>query len=477
VLANELHMLRSGRGVVAWSPLATCALAAALLLALLAVFARAGERVALVAALLSVPVVVLASLASLRAGVWWSPVPYAVAALLAYPLWSWRRLEHTVALLDREIDHLAAVPPDEAEAPPDDLAGRLARLHRAGELVHEARSFLAGAIEGLPAATLVGDEAGGVLLANRRAAALFEVDDAGELRGLDLPRLLAEFAADAPPDWAAALAALRPGESGIAAEGRIAGGDHVVQAQAVELAGRRRVVVAIADVAPVKQAQRQREEALAFVSHDLRSPASSIVMLLDLERAGRLPLTQAQLLAEVKRLAGRVQALADDFVLAARAETRALARAPVAVAALLDEVVADLDAPARGAGVALVCVEVAPGDFDLDRALVRRAVVNLVGNAIQHAPAGSRVELAARRDGERLVLRVRDHGPGLAPDQLAQLAAGETGARAGRARGVGLGLLFVQRVARRHGGVLRASAADGGGACFDLVLGAGSGNP
>jgi signal transduction histidine kinase len=66
---------------------------------------------------------------------------------------------------------------------------------------------------------------------------------------------------------------------------------------------------------------------------------------------------------------------------------------------------------------------------------------------------------------------VRDHGAGLNARQLAQLARGGEGATVGDARGVGLGLLFVQRVALRHGGSLQASVpADGGGTLMTITL-------
>jgi signal transduction histidine kinase len=68
---------------------------------------------------------------------------------------------------------------------------------------------------------------------------------------------------------------------------------------------------------------------------------------------------------------------------------------------------------------------------------------------------------------------VRDRGPGLSTSQLAQLARGDEGAMVRDVRGVGLGLLFVQRVARRHGGSLHAHGpgqGEGGGAYFELHI-------
>ncbi len=475
VIANELYTLKSGDAPQPLPARTLAAGSALLLVALLVAIGRLGARGALPLALGSVPVAVAASLLALRGGLWASPVPYALGALLAYPLWSWRRLERAVAGMDAEIARLAAEPLVAAAEPPlpaaqarDAVARRLHTLQAAGEVVRRARAFLAETLAAMPTAMLVADAEAAVLLGNARAAALFEVEDAAELQGLDLLRLLAEFRTAAPCDWAGALPALSPGGEGLALEARgTGGGDFVVHVAAVELQGQRGYVVAIADIEPVKQAQREREEALAFVSHDLRSPANSIVLLADMHLQGaKTAPPPRELLQEVRRLAARTLAMSEDFVHAAQAQTRPLQPEPVALPALLDEALADHRAAADAAGVTLD-VHV-PGDsVTLDRLLVARAIGNLVSNAVKHAPAGSPVEVGAVCSGHLLQVQVRDQGDGLTPAQMEQLAQGEQGAAVRDARGVGLGLLFVQRVARRHGGTLRAlPPPDGRGALF-----------
>jgi signal transduction histidine kinase len=501
--ANALYTLRSGDSITVLSAPRVAAGSALLVVLLLAALRRFGPRVALPLAVGSVPLAVLCSLLALRGGLWFSPVPYALAAVLAYPLWSWRRLERTVRSLDGEIALLNAADPLYG-TPAADLAQRArrtdsdvldARLHtlrRAGAVVREARRFLADALAGLPTAMLVADGRARVVLANPRAAALFEVETPDELRGLDLARLLGEFSATEGHDWPAALAALSehtPDGRGIAVEVRLGGSDRndrheglaggrgahrdfVVHVAAVDVQGLRRLIVSIADIEPVKQAQREREDVLAFVSHDLRSPANAIVLLADLNLQGHLQTPQPELLQEMRRLAARTLALSDGLVRAAQAQTQALQRQTVDLHGLLAEVAADLHAPALAAGVTLHTQVKPPGaSVAADRLLLARAVGNLVSNALKHGPAGSRVDLQAELTGGRVRLSVRDHGPGLSPRQLAQLARGGEGVAVGDARGVGLGLLFVQRVALRHGGSLRAGPPpEGSGTLMTIVL-------
>lgn len=487
-LAHVVNTLRQGLAPRALSPLAAGLVSALGLVLLVAGFGLAGTRIALLVALASLPLALMASLAALRAGVWWSPAPFVLAAALAYPLWSWRRLERGVDRLDAEIAALAAEP--ELLLPPRDrdeslrtdrLATRLAALRTAAQTLRSARRFLADALAGLPTAMLVDDGNGRVLLANPLAARLFDVDSADELKGLDLARLLGEFDCEPPPDWAQALQTVRHTHEDLAVQARVPGhGDHVVHATGVPMHDATRLIVAVADVTPLKQAERAREELLAFVSHDLRAPAISISLLAELQLGGRGLLGPEALMREMQRLAQRTLAMADDFVRIAQADLRPLQLDEVAASQLVDEVLGDFGAQAAAASVRLSArVDTGLPPLAVDRELLRRALGNLVSNAIRHSPEGGEVELSAalRPDAPGLSFEVTDQGPGLSDEAVLQLMRSNTGLAPRDRRGVGFGLLFVQRVAQRHRGRLRVRAAAPHGAAFTLDIGPGSGNP
>ncbi len=491
VLANTLYTLRSGdtlRVVDAWPG---ALMAAVLTLLLVLGFDRLGSRWAWVSALAAVPLAAAASLLALGIGFWWSPVPFAVAALLAYPFWSWRQLKQVVDRLDDEIRWLVIEEGTGARASApaagrqrrlgDPMASRLARLHSAADTVRNARRFLADALASMPTAMVVTDECGRVLLANAPAARLFEVHGAEHMQGMDLPGLLVEFQPARPVDWdrlfvpPSAGSAASPAPGNLAVEAHLERlGDFLLHFASVELLERQRWVVTFADITAIRRAQHQREEALGFVSHDLRSPVHAIMLVADLHLAGKLAWTQPELLAEVQRQARRALQLADEFVRVSRAETGPLQLTQVAPAELLTEVLADCQPQALDAAVQVI-QDVAPGmpPWRLDRALVRRALGNLAFNAIKHSPQGSCVTLAARADEDgMLTLSVTDEGPGLSLTQRRQLEQETQGLPAGDARGVGLGLLFVQRVAGRHKGRLLAQPGPGQrGTVFELKLG------
>lgn len=495
VLASTLYTLRSGDTLRPLSPLAGATLSAALILVLMAGIQRSGARRALALAVVAVPLGVGASLAALGLGLWWSPVSWALAAVLAYPLWSWRRLEQAVDALDAEIGRL--VP--EAGLNPDGTAGvvsrrrdalalRLEALHAATDTVRSARRFLSDALAGLPTAMAVTDERGRVLLANALAARLFELERAEEMLGLELPGLLVEFVPASGAQGIDLEALFQPGPAEPAAcvvEARAERlGDFLLHFAPVLLLGQQRWVVTFSDVSAIRQAQRRRDRALAFVSHDLRSPANALMLMADLVRRGRMDMTPEAFLDEVQRLGARTLQLADDFVRVAHVESRPLQLEPVGVAALLDEVVADFRPQALAAQVRLgwqadASASPASPVWPMDRALVQRAVGNLVSNAIKHSPAGGSVTILMRLEAgdaagaEALCLTVCDQGPGLSAAQRERLNQGDDeGLPAGDAGGVGLGLQFVQIVARRHRGRLRAlpGQAEAAGR-FELALG------
>jgi signal transduction histidine kinase len=180
-----------------------------------------------------------------------------------------------------------------------------------------------------------------------------------------------------------------------------------------------------------------------------------------------------ELLTEVRRLAARTLQLSDDIVRVAHAESRPLNPAPAALSDLLDEVLSDFRPQALSAEVTLQArAHDAHASWVIDRPLVVRALGNLLSNAIKHSPRGGVVEVRSALHEGGLALAVSDAGPGLSAEQRQKLKSEAQGLPAGDARGVGLGLLFVQRVAARHRGQLVTRVGAGGaGTTFELQLG------
>jgi len=221
------------------------------------------------------------------------------------------------------------------------------------------------------------------------------------------------------------------------------------------------------------QAVLARERSfVSDASHELRTPLA--ILRTELELALRGDSTKLELQDAVRSAAEeteRLNQLADDLLVIARSDQ---GRLPVRSAELdareLLESVAHRFAARARAEERTLCAEAPDGlTLTADRARLEQALANMVDNALRHG--GGDVVLTAARDDGRMLLHVRDHGPGFPADFLP--AAFERFSRADEARsrgGTGLGLAITSAVARAHGGEARASNRGGGGADVWLDL-------
>jgi signal transduction histidine kinase len=224
---------------------------------------------------------------------------------------------------------------------------------------------------------------------------------------------------------------------------------------------------------------RQRS-LVADAGHELRTPLA--VLRTELELADRPSRSREELAEAVSHAAieaDRLSQIADDLLFLARAdEGESLLRPePTDVSALLASAARAFRARAESANVALL-VDV-PSELPAiaDPAALRRAIDNVLGNALEHSRSGGEIRLAATllaADGP-IVVSVTDTGPGFPPDFLPH--AFERFRRADEARphrngyaGTGLGLAIVAEVAAAHGGHARAGNRSEGGASVELEL-------
>jgi signal transduction histidine kinase len=116
---------------------------------------------------------------------------------------------------------------------------------------------------------------------------------------------------------------------------------------------------------------------------------------------------------------------------------------------------------------------------DLDEARITLMLKNLIANALRYSrPEHGPVVITVDADATDLVFTVRDHGPGIPPEQVEHIGEPFYRSDPSRARhtgGTGLGLYLATLVARAHGGTLSLKAIEGPGACFEVRLPLGTG--
>ena len=244
-------------------------------------------------------------------------------------------------------------------------------------------------------------------------------------------------------------------------------------ASQIALALERVHFVDVAKATQVEMAgERMRNTLLAAVSHDVRTPLTSILGAAQAALPHASPGPVADMLGQIREQAQAMQQLVDNILTLARLQQGGvhLQRSWVPV----DELVGSALAQLRERLAQHPVRTDLPADLPLlhvDALLMERVLVNLLDNAAKHTPAGTAIDIGARVQGEWLQLRVQDAGPGLppqlTPEQL--LAPFTRGKRESAVAGMGLGLALVQRIVQAHDGRLRVS--DGpGGTCFEVAL-------
>jgi two-component system sensor histidine kinase CpxA len=197
---------------------------------------------------------------------------------------------------------------------------------------------------------------------------------------------------------------------------------------------------------------------LLDISHELRSPLARLSVATELARSNG---GDQKHLDRIEKEAGRLNSLVGELLQVTRAEgdQANLRRDEIALEALLDEIVQDVrvEAEARGCRVEFTSRE--PVTLEGDPELMRRAIENVVRNAVRYAPAETAVEVSLRKDGEQAVVSVRDYGPGVPAGDTVRIFDAFYRVDQDRNRssgGVGLGLSIARRAIELHQGQISA---------------------
>lgn len=210
------------------------------------------------------------------------------------------------------------------------------------------------------------------------------------------------------------------------------------------------------------------------LTHELKSPLAAIRGAAELIEPGMPAADQARFLDNIRSESARLTAIIDRLLALAQLESRKALDdvEPVDVAALLDEAIAAKSALAQARGVGLRVQCTGSLVVEGERFLLGQALSNLLDNAIDFAPPGSDVVLAAARAGEAVVLTVSDAGAGIPDYALPRIFERfySLPRPAGGRKSTGLGLPFVREVAQLHRGAIVVENRTEGGVVAKLSL-------
>jgi signal transduction histidine kinase len=306
---------------------------------------------------------------------------------------------------------------------------------------------------------------------------LVNTETLDKLRDFSLKALGVMFVASLAVGWVIAGRVLAPIE-------RITSVAREIQAtdlsRRIELGGPEDELRRLADtfdamLARLDAAFATQRQFLADASHELRNPLAIIRTNLDVAMADSDadPEDLRQALEVIRRASDRMGHLVDDLLALARGQALSVTAEPV-----------DLGAVVADASDELV-IQAAARDITLDRTIVpgivvsgdpdalKRAVANLLENALRYSPPGSRVRLAVGSERGRAWVAVSDEGPGIAPEDQPRVFDRFWRSDKARSRaegGTGLGLSIVRQIANGHGGEVQLQSRVGVGSTFTIWL-------
>ena len=230
-------------------------------------------------------------------------------------------------------------------------------------------------------------------------------------------------------------------------------------------------------------ASKHKSEFLANMSHELRTPLNAIVgfsQVLQEQLFGEVNDKQREYLDDILSSANHLLSLINDILDLSKVEAGQVELEPAAFSLResLERGLVMVREKAANGGIAL--------DLELDPSVdvivgderrARQVVFNLLSNAVKFTPEGGRVEVSTRRQGDEVVVSVRDTGPGIAPEDQETIfeefrQVRTTGGE--RPEGTGLGLALSRRLVELHGGRLWVESEPGSGSTFSFTLPVGS---
>jgi len=323
----------------------------------------------------------------------------------------------------------------------------------------------------VPAPMLLVDGNGYVKALNRAAAEAFGTDTE-RARG----RALIEAAGSIELERLARRALAGERADGTISLRMPAGTERNLAVSAVPLDEPRCAFLFVQDRSKVADGERLRRDFLADISHELRTPISSIRLMVEtIQLSGEDPEAIRMFLPKVVLELERMTRMVEDLLALARGES---GQVPLHRSKIdLSELVADAAATFRRRSEELdVDLEVEAGGrivAEVDAERVRQVVANLVDNALRHTSPGGRVRVGVTRSDGHAVVSVADDGVGIPFKDLPHIFERFYVVDRSRSRdsgGTGLGLAIVKQIVEAHGGSVQVESELGSGASFSCTL-------
>ena len=244
-----------------------------------------------------------------------------------------------------------------------------------------------------------------------------------------------------------------------------------------EMEGILGVTVILQDVTRLRRFDELKNDLVATVAHEFRTPLTSLHMAIHLcldQTVGDMNEKQQDLLYAARQDCERLQSMVDDLLDLSRIQSGRveMKRQPVAIRSLIESAVSLHRAAADQHDLSLTADEASlpDGEVPADPERIHLVLSNLIGNAIRHTAAGGKIELRARATDERVRFEVSDSGEGIAPEFHSRVFDKFFRVPGSASGGVGLGLSISREIIEAHGGEIGVESHPGQGSTFWFTL-------
>ncbi|MBT8436372.1 MAG: CHASE2 domain-containing protein [Gammaproteobacteria bacterium] len=382
----------------------------------------------------------------------------------------------------RLLDSLISAP-WEAEAPQssyveDVLQSKIKQVQALGGEYEELRRIIDDSLSGMADGLLICSSRGQVMLSNHRAGWYLYDDDNANINGESLIHAVEHIRLKQGASWTSLLQQVMFRHERVLAHARHESGrELMIEISPLKIIGDvfDGFVVNFSDISLLKASEEKRNEALNFLSHDLRSPLSSMIALIELAKNKSSVDEMHSMLESMDTTTHKTLHLAEQFLQLSRANTSEhINFYDIDFNSVVLNAIDQIWALSNKARITIV------HEFDHDELwthaepdLLERAVLNLLSNAIKHSTADSSVRVTVKLKENRICCCVIDQGSGIPSEELPHLFEmfrRTRGSGVERKYGIGLGLAFVDAVARRHSGCVDVESELGQGSSFCLKI-------
>jgi len=325
---------------------------------------------------------------------------------------------------------------------------------------------------------LICSSRGQVMLSNRRAGWYLYGDDNADINAESLIHILQHIRLKDGGSWPPLLQRVMFRQERVLADAQHEEGrDLMVEISPLRIIGDvfDGFVVNFSDISMLKASERKRTEVLNFLSHDLRAPLSSMLAMIELAKNKSSVDEVHSMLADMEKNTHKTLHLAEQFLQLARANT-----SENIIFYDIDFNSVVLNAIDQLWALSNIMQVSVTHQFDGDELwthaepdLLERAILNLLSNAIKHSQEGAAVNVMVTLNENEISCCVIDQGSGISMQELPHLFEmfrRTQGSGVERIQGIGLGLAFVDAVARRHSGHVDVESRLGEGSSFCLKI-------